>query len=292
MKRSEITSEFALRLKSEYECGNSANYLGKKYGLPGDIVGVILRSIGVSFNPKRTKKFINLILVDKGKFIEDYLNLLVPIDEIAHKYKVCRETVMKYAKRFNLKRQTGKIIFAENMEKFIKILSLMDDNSSGMFYNSLTQKQRRAFELRYNITSEGFLTLQEIGDKLNVTRERVRQLIVKVERKAQHLTSRKIVELNSTYIIKSTLKKESNTESIDYGTEDDIINARIELLDLSVRAYNALVRGGITHVKDLVAKWNNLLAIRNLGYVSTKEIESKLANVGINVKQQGGYDHV
>ena len=274
MKRTEITNEFALMLKIEYEHGYSANYLGKKYGLSGDVVSIILRSIGVNFNSIRTKKGFNLILTDKDNFIEDYSNPLISINEISHKYKVCEGTVRKYAKSFNIRRENSKTIFAEKIEEILGVLSRMGKGSREIFWSNFTEKQKRAMELRYNISNEGFLTLQEIGFKLNITKERVRQIIVKAERKALHLISfRKIVEINGEYIFKTNTKHNAKHESIDYGNTDDIVNARIEVLDLSVRAYNALGGTGMVNVKDL--NEHDLLKVRNFGRKCLDELKSK-----------------
>ena len=50
--------------------------------------------------------------------------------------------------------------------------------------------------LKERLTAEEPLTLQEIGDKLNITRERVRQLESKVKSKLKKYISGKIPDLN------------------------------------------------------------------------------------------------
>ena len=51
---------------------------------------------------------------------------------------------------------------------------LRDDLSEAMSH--LTQRERHILSLRYGLTSESALTLEQIGQRLNLTRERVRQL--------------------------------------------------------------------------------------------------------------------
>ncbi|MEI7645961.1 MAG: sigma-70 family RNA polymerase sigma factor [Chloroflexales bacterium] len=51
---------------------------------------------------------------------------------------------------------------------------LRDDLSEAMSH--LTPRERHILSLRYGLTSDGALTLEQIGQRLNLTRERVRQL--------------------------------------------------------------------------------------------------------------------
>jgi len=51
---------------------------------------------------------------------------------------------------------------------------LRDDLSEAMSH--LTQRERHILSLRYGLASDGTLTLEQIGQRLNLTRERVRQL--------------------------------------------------------------------------------------------------------------------
>lgn len=57
----------------------------------------------------------------------------------------------------------------------------------------LNDRERYVLELRYGLVDQQECTLEEVGGKLNVTRERVRQIEVKALRKLQHLfQSRKL----------------------------------------------------------------------------------------------------
>ncbi len=68
--------------------------------------------------------------------------------------------------------------------------------------------------------------------------------------------------------------------------KDKIPDMPIEELELSVRASNGLKRANITTVGDLVEKTREEMGkIRNLGQKSLDEIESKLAELGLSLKQ-------
>jgi RNA polymerase primary sigma factor len=59
--------------------------------------------------------------------------------------------------------------------------------------NTLTYREREIIKLRYGIGDGYTYTLEEVGKKFNVTRERVRQIEAKAIRKLQHpIRSRKI----------------------------------------------------------------------------------------------------
>ena len=50
----------------------------------------------------------------------------------------------------------------------------------------LTDRERQVLELRYGITDGKFKTLEEVGEMLHVTRERIRQIEAKALKKLQH----------------------------------------------------------------------------------------------------------
>lgn len=63
------------------------------------------------------------------------------------------------------KEDPGEISFRTNIQK------LIDDS-----LNNLTDREKNIIELRYGLRGEGPLSLVEIGDRIGVTRERVRQI--------------------------------------------------------------------------------------------------------------------
>jgi RNA polymerase primary sigma factor len=56
----------------------------------------------------------------------------------------------------------------------------------GSVLQSLTYREREIIKLRYGIGDDYTYTLEEVGRKFNVTRERVRQIEAKALRKLQH----------------------------------------------------------------------------------------------------------
>lgn len=60
----------------------------------------------------------------------------------------------------------------------------------------------------------------------------------------------------------------------------------IEELDLSVRSYNCLKRANIQTVQELILKTEeDLSKVRNMGKKSIKEVKDKVANLGLNFKE-------
>ena len=76
--------------------------------------------------------------------------------------------------------------------------------------------------------------------------------------------------------------EEDISSTLEPEEEKDI--ASIDVLDLSVRAYNCLMRSGIRTVEDLLERSeNDLLHIRNLSRNCTEEIKQKLAERGFTL---------
>jgi len=52
--------------------------------------------------------------------------------------------------------------------------------------NTLTPRERRVLQLRFGLIDAHELTLQEVGQRLGVTRERIRQIETNALRKLRH----------------------------------------------------------------------------------------------------------
>lgn len=75
-------------------------------------------------------------------------------------------------------------------------------------------------------------------------------------------------------------------EEEEKDEKDKLAEMPIEELDLSVRSYNCLKRGGINTIYELTLKTaDDLLKIRNLGKKSLEEIETKLAEFELSLKK-------
>ena len=68
------------------------------------------------------------------------------------------------------------------------------------------------------------------------------------------------------------------------SSSDDILDMRIEELELSVRSFNCLKRAGINSVQELVAKTpDEMMKVRNLGKKSLDEVLAKLKDLGLSL---------
>ena len=73
---------------------------------------------------------------------------------------------------------------------------------------------------------------------------------------------------------------EDESAPSDYGIT-------VEELNLSVRSYNCLKREGINTVGDLVQKSEaELMDIRNFGQKSIDEVKTKLAELGLSLREE------
>lgn len=69
--------------------------------------------------------------------------------------------------------------------------------------------------------------------------------------------------------------------------KEKVLEMLIEELELSKRSSNALKRGGINTIEELMEKTaDDLMKFRNLGKKSLAEIQEKLAEIGISLKEK------
>ena len=111
--------------------------------------------------------------------------------------------------------------------------------------------------------------------------------------KIKELHIQKEKEVKEAYEKYSSLKKEleeldnilfHRNKLIELGLENQMnINMPIELLELSVRSYNALKRTFINTVEDLYVQNENIFKIRNLGKKSAREILESLKTLNFDV---------
>lgn len=166
---------------------------------------------------------------------------------------------------------------------------------------TLTERERRCLEMQYREK----LTLEQIGLKVGVTRERVRQIIAKAERKLRHprvLREMRAVSLGD--YAEMQMKYEEAKTQIELLTnrieelegrpvtpeetnhEKDLNDKSIDHLDLSVRSYNCLKRARIDTIGDLKNLCiSDLMRIRNLGRKSALEVVEKAKRYGIEIKE-------
>ncbi|MDD7363564.1 MAG: DNA-directed RNA polymerase subunit alpha [Peptoniphilus sp.] len=70
------------------------------------------------------------------------------------------------------------------------------------------------------------------------------------------------------------------------GKKEKVLEMTVEELDLSVRSFNCLKRAGINTVDELTDKTQEeMMKVRNLGKKSLEEVEEKLAELGLSLKE-------
>lgn len=97
----------------------------------------------------------------------------------------------------------------------------------------------------------------------------------------------KIMQEHLNLFIDLTEKTEDVEVMVETDDEDKekILEMSIDELDLSVRSYNCLKRAGINTIQELIQKTpEDMMKVRNLGKKSLEEVTSKLAELGLSLK--------
>lgn len=180
----------------------------------------------------------------------------------------------------------------------------LDEKSSSYFVSLLKDFLRpREFQVldwHFGLTDEK-LTLQEIGERLGVSRERIRQIESTALIKLYHPSREWVFEmflLDRTDLIKKviTLQKENELlraeKTGSYLKEaifKEALAISIENLDLSVRVHNCLRRLEVETLGDLVKKTStDLLNVPNMGRKTLMEIENLLVKYGLSLSEEEG----
>lgn len=125
----------------------------------------------------------------------------------------------------------------------------------GVIGQHLTLRERKIYMMRYGIGGYKQNKLQEIGDEFSLSRERIRQILNKIEKKIKRF---------------KTYKKQ------------EYKNTLVEDLNLSPRTINALMKKNINTIDDLSKK--NLEDFRNIKGFGSKaydQVVSALKDLGI-----------
>lgn len=154
-------------------------------------------------------------------------------------------------------------------------------------------------------------THDKIGERFNVTRERIRQIVAKAIRKLWHprrqdyyiykhpneylMLKKKLETVMSEHRellneYNSLLDSYVNSKEYQRGVyfNKDLNEIRIDDLELSVRAFNCLRRAGIVTLYDLaLMSMDKLMRVRNLGRQTLNEIVEKAKEYGITFVSEG-----
>ena len=173
------------------------------------------------------------------------------------------------------------------------------DNFDNILSEVCSDKEQLCIELFFK--SE--LTLAAIGEKLGVTRERIRQIISKgmkkITRFVYHYDAKQKAEKDFAdrrafrqQLIEEYKKNGVITPEMEFEFGELKVGAfhdydqSIDDLDLSVRSYNCLRRAGIKYIAELTRMTEEeILKIRSMGKKGCQEIRDKMLKLGFDFAQ-------
>lgn len=166
---------------------------------------------------------------------------------------------------------------------------------------TLTERESRVLDMRY----KRYMTMAAIGEEYGLRAERIRQIEAKAVRKLRHPSrSRYILMGMEGYInylrdtaveerlreykkeIISLEKKIAELTDTEYEEEkNELENAPLAELDLSVRTFNILYRAGYSTVKELLdADAEKIVSLPNLGLKNFSDLIDVLSEKGFGWK--------
>ena len=166
---------------------------------------------------------------------------------------------------------------------------------------TLTEREGRVLDMRY----KRYMTMAAIGEEYGLRAERIRQIEAKAVRKLRHPSrSRYILMGMEGYInylrdtavderlreykkeIISLEKKIAELTDTEYEEEkNELENAPIAELDLSVRTFNILYRAGYSTVRELLdADAEKIVSLPNLGLKNFSDLIDVLSEKGFGWK--------
>lgn len=202
-------------------------------------------------------------------------------------------------------------IYQINIKDIIITISDIQENEiNNIILNSLTDKQIIIIAKLYGLNGEKPSTLSQIGDDINITPERVRQIKAKAIRKLRYRLTAfyeysneniqdpasyegqiQILENKITQLNKQLLNAELKVNHLEIqlqkkSNNNDPTKINIEDLNLSTRSYGCLKRANINTLMHLASlDETQLHKIRNLGEKSINEIKNILKIHGFKLGQ-------
>lgn len=229
--------------------------------------------------------------------------------ETLEKAIVFRDESLRLCELSRLEKVKNDLDILEWPYNFISVLEFNVENVIEHFeerYDALyekgtiTPREKDILDKKYKDVK----TLEEVGNEIGVTKERVRQIISKAVRKLRHRQSffecgdyehpEKVAKEKVKQLIEEQKQRwtyESAKKFIEEyeSTHQQELNSEllIEELDLSVRSCNCLRRAGIKTVEELANKHiRDMYKIKNLGRKSLKEVVIAMNNLGFEIKGQ------
>lgn len=166
---------------------------------------------------------------------------------------------------------------------------------------TLTEREGRVLDMRY----KRYMTMAAIGDEYGLRAERIRQIEAKAVRKLRHPSRSKYILMGMEgYInysrdtavderlreykkeIVTLEKKIAELTGTEYEEEqNELENAPLAELDLSVRTFNILYRAGYSTVKELLdADAEKIVSLPNLGLKNFSDLIDVLSEKGFGWK--------
>ena len=166
---------------------------------------------------------------------------------------------------------------------------------------TLTEREGRVLDMRY----KRYMTMAAIGEEYGLRAERIRQIEAKAVRKLRHPSRSKYIlmgmegyinYLRDTAVderlreykkeIISLEKKIAELTDTEYEEEkNELENAPLAELDLSVRTFNILYRAGYSTVKELLdADAEKIVSLPNLGLKNFSDLIDVLSEKGFGWK--------
>lgn len=158
---------------------------------------------------------------------------------------------------------------------------------------TLMPREDQLLRLRFGI-GQTALTLREVAELWDVSTERIRQVEAKALRKLRHPSRRRILEpLARPYGVASVQLPEPRSAQKPSSQERlENLLRNLDEIEWSVRAYNCLIDAlGLRKVWQLCEKteWE-LMATRNIGRRSLKEVKEALTEMGLTLGMPFGED--
>lgn len=166
---------------------------------------------------------------------------------------------------------------------------------------TLTEREGKVLDMRY----KRYMTMAAIGDEYGLRAERIRQIEAKAVRKLRHPSRSKYILMGMEgYInysrdtavderlreykkeIVTLEKKIAELTGTEYEEEqNELENAPLAELDLSVRTFNILYRAGYSTVKELLdADAEKIVSLPNLGLKNFSDLIDVLSEKGFGWK--------
>lgn len=118
------------------------------------------------------------------------------------------------------------------------------------------------------------MRMNEIGERYGIQAEWVRQIKDKAIRRIRHPSRLKYLNLGLAEV-----------ERLQPPEGKPFVKRTIDELDLSVRAFNGVLRAGVRTIEDLTRlSRSDLMKVRNMGVRTISEIETKLKDKGLSLR--------